>query len=212
MATLLRLSAFGIGQFLIATASWVALNRIAAYSGDTALAGYTIGVRILVFSYLPAWGLSNAVATLVGQNLGAKDPARAERAVWMVMGYNVAFMALVGAVMLACAPWLVRPFTDTPAVAAVAADCLRIFSYGYPVYAIGMVLVQALNGAGATVTPTWINLIAYWLVQIPVAWVLAVTVQLGASGVFWSVLIGESAMTAIALVVFRRGRWKTRKV
>ncbi len=212
MATLLRLSAFGIGQFLVPTASWVGLNRIAAMFGDAAVAGYTVGVRILIFTYLPAWGLSNAVATLVGQSLGAKVPARAERAVWLVMAYNVAFMTAVGLCMLAFPSSLVAIFTDEPAVARVAEACLRVFSYGYPMYALGMVLVQALNGAGDTMTPTGINLIAYWAIQIPIAWFLAVTLAMGAEGVFWSVVVGESAMAAIALSVFRRGRWKTQKV
>jgi putative MATE family efflux protein len=212
MVTLVRLSAFGIGQFLIATASWVGLNRIAAEFGDAAVAGYTVGVRILVFSYLPAWGLSNAVATLVGQNLGAKNPARAERAVWLVMGYNVAFMTAVGALMLLSPGFLVAIFTDKPEVARVAADCLRVFSYGYPIYAVGMVLVQALNGAGDTVTPTWINVIAYWLIQVPTAVLLALYLGWATAGVFWSVVIGESAMALVALLVFRRGRWKTQQV
>ncbi|MEZ5962686.1 MAG: MATE family efflux transporter [Planctomycetota bacterium] len=210
MATLVRLSAFGIGQFLIATASWVVLNAFAARFGDASAAGYTVGVRILVFTYLPAWGLSNAVGTLVGQNLGAKDPARAERATWQVMRYNVAFMSAVGLLMLLIPEFLVAPFSDETEVRAIAAQCLRVFSIGYPMFALGMVLVQALNGAGDTVTPTWINLIAYWLVEIPVAWTLAVDLSWGASGVFWSVVIGESLMAVLALAIFLRGKWKTR--
>ncbi|HLU39900.1 MAG TPA: MATE family efflux transporter, partial [Planctomycetota bacterium] len=212
MLTLLRLSAFGIGQFLIATASWAVLTRIAAAFGDVAVAGYTVGIRILVFTYLPAWGLSNAVATLVGQNLGAGNPARAERATWLVMGYNVAFMTAVGAVMLALPEPIVGLFTEKAAVASVAADCLRVFSYGYPMYAVGMVLVQALNGAGDTATPTWINAVAYWVLEIPIALGLAYSWEMRESGVFWSVVIAESAMAVIALVVFRRGSWKRKKV
>lgn len=212
MATLVRLSAFGIGQFLIATASWVVLNAIAAHFGDNSAAGYTVGVRILVFTYLPAWGFSNAVGTLVGQNLGAGDPARAERAVWKVMRYNVAFMGTVGVLMLLLPEPLVAVFTAEAEVRATAEQCLRVFACGYPMFALGMVLVQAINGAGDTVTPTWINLIAYWAVEIPVAWGLAVGLDLGATGVFWSVVIGESLMAVLALAVFLRGGWRTQRV
>lgn len=212
MAGLVRLSAFGIGQFLIATASWVALNAVVARFGDGSVAGYTVGLRIVIFTYLPAWGLSNAVGTLVGQNLGAKDPERAERAVWQVMRYNAAFMTMMAAAMLLFPGPLVAVFTDQEDVREVAIQCLRIFACGFPMFAIGMVLVQAINGAGDTVTPTAINFVAYWLVEIPVAWWLAVTLGLGAAGVFWSVVIGESLMAILALVVFRRGRWKTRQV
>lgn len=212
MVSLVRLSLFGILQFLIATASWVALNRIAAHFGDHAVAGYTVGIRILVFTYLPAWGLSNAVATLVGQNLGARDPPRAERAVWKVMGYNVVFMTAVGAVMLVFPEPLVAVFSDEESVRSTAAHCLRIFACGYPMFAIGMVLVQAINGAGDTVTPTWINFVAFWIVEIPIAWWLAVETGVGVVGVFWSVVVGESLMALLALWVFRRGGWKTRQV
>jgi len=208
MATLLRLSGFGIFQFLVATASWVLLNAIAARFGDSAAAGYTVGIRILVFTYLPAWGLSNAVATLVGQNLGAGQPARAEAAVWRVMRYNVAFMTAVGVVMLLVPEALVAMFTTKDEVRVVAAQCLRVFSCGYPIFAIGMVLVQAINGAGDTATPMWINVIAYWVVEIPFAWWLAVTAGWGPRGVFWSVIVGESVMALLALVVFWRGGWK----
>ncbi len=216
MFTLLRLSVFGISQFLIATASWVVLNSVAARFGDTAVAGYTVGIRILVFTYLPAWGLANAVATLVGQNLGARDPARAERAVWSAAGYNATFMATVGLVMWLAADPLVGWFSDDPAVCALAADCLRIFSYGYPMYALGMVLVQAFNGAGDTATPTWINLFGYWMVQIPLAYGLALGTPLssglGATGVFWAVVLSESLIAVVAWVWFRRGLWKAREV
>lgn len=212
MLTLLRLSVFGIGQFLIATASWVWLNKIAAWFGEAALAGYTVGVRILVFTYLPAWGLANAVATLVGQNLGAGDPARAERAVWRAALYNALFMSGFGVALWLGAEVYVGWFSDDPAVRQVGVTCLRVFSYGYPMYALGMVMVQAFNGAGDTATPTWINAVGYWAVQIPLAYLLAEPLAFGVEGVFWSVVAAESLIAAIAWAVFRRGAWRERKV
>lgn len=212
MLTLLRLSAGGIGQFLIATSSWVFLNSIVTRFGDAAVAGYAVGLRILLFTYLPAWGLSNAAATLVGQNLGAAQPDRAKRAVYLTSAYNLVFLLGVMVITLLYRHELIAIFTTDPAVAAVGAECLRIFAYGYPMYALGMVLVQALNGAGDTVTPTWINVAAYWMVQVPLAWWLAKHSDLGPGGVFWSVVVGESLMTTLAFVAFRAGRWRRQVV
>jgi len=212
MYRLVRISMGGIGQYLIATASWVALVRIVSPFGDAAVAGYTIGIRILLVSFLPSWGLSNAAATLTGQNLGAGHPDRAEKSVYLTGIFNMIFLGTVMLIMIAIPERLVGIFTEDPEVLRIGADSLRIISYGYVFYAWGMVLVNAFNGAGDTVTPTWINLVAFWMVEIPLAFFLARTAGLGPRGVFWSVAIAESLMTLIAFLVFRRGAWKNRSV
>ena len=212
LRNLSRVSATGMVQFLIPHASWVALVRIIAMSGAEALAGYTIAVRIIVFALLPSWGLSNAAATLVGQNLGAKQPGRAETSVWRTGFYNVVFLASVGVVFVIAPGPILRLFTSDAAVIAHGVECLRIISYGYPFYAFGMVLVQAFNGAGDTVTPTWLNLGAYWLFQIPLAWTLSQPLALGAAGAFWAIPTAESLLTLAALFFFRKGHWKLRKI
>lgn len=209
---LLRLSLGGVVQFLIATASWLGLVRILAVFGSTALAGYTIAIRIIVFAILPSWGLGNAAATLVGQSLGAGKPERAERAVWLTGRYNMYFLTGLGVVFIAFARPLVGFFTDDPGVIAVGATCLRVVSFGYPLYAWGMVIVQAFNGAGDTYTPTWINLCCYWLFQIPLAWSLARATGLEEQGVFIAILAAETVLTGVSILVFRRGRWKHRVV
>jgi putative MATE family efflux protein len=212
MLRLLRLSLGGIGQFLVATASWLGLVRILTPFGSEALAGYTIALRIIVVAILPSWGLGNAAATLVGQNLGAGRPDRAERSVWLTGLCNMAFLAGVALVFVAFAEPLIRLFTEDPEVVAVGAGCLRLISYGYVFYAWGMVVVQALNGAGDTATPTYINLCCYWLFQIPLAWGLARTAGLGPRGVFLAITIAESLIALVGVLYFRRGRWKTRVV
>jgi putative MATE family efflux protein len=209
---ILRLSAGTVGQFLIATSSWVFLMRIVAPFGEAALAGYTIAIRIVMFAFMPAWGLSNAAATLVGQNLGAKRPDRAERAVWLTGVYTMGFLALVTVVFLALAPQIVAIFTLDAEVARVGVSALRILSYGYIFYAWGMATVQGFNGAGDTRTPTWIHFIAFWMVEIPLAWTLARPLEMGPPGVFWAVCIAESLLAAIAVAMFRRGRWKHTQV
>lgn len=209
---LLRVSVGGILQFLIATASWVALVRILALFGSTALAGYTIALRIVIFVFLPAWGLSNAAATLVGQNLGAGRPERAEKSAWLTAIYNTVFLTGLGVVFLLFADPLVAVFTPDPAVRAVGARCLRIISLGYPFYAWGMVMVQAFNGAGDTNTPTVINFFCYWLFQIPLAYGLAHMTGLEETGVFVAVAVAESVLAVVGVLVFRRGGWKSRQV
>jgi len=212
MARLIRVSFGGVLQFLVETASFVGLVRIVAFFGSTALAGYTIGVRIIVFAFLPAWGLSNAAATLVGQNLGARKPDRAERSVWLTGVYNMMFLGAVSIVFIVLAEPLVRLFSSDEGVVAIGVDCLRIISYGYIFFAWGMVTVQSFNGAGDTMTPTWINLFCFWVCQIPLAYYLARTIDMGPRGVFWAIAICYSISAVIGILLFRLGRWKTREV
>ena len=212
LARLLRVSLGGVLQFLIATSSWIVLMRIVAPYGSAAIAGYTIGLRLLELTFLPAWGLGSAAATLVGQSLGAGKPKRAERAVWRAAKYNVVFLVSVAVVFISFPEPIARLFTTDPVILKFGTDCLRIIAYGYGFYPIGMVLTQALNGAGDTETPTLINLVCFWLVQIPLALVLAENLELGPQGVFISVAVAESLVAVIAVVLFRRGRWKQRVV
>lgn len=212
MLRLVRVSFGGILQFLIATSSYLLLMRIVARYGSSAVAGFTIGIRIFAFTFLPAWGLGNAAATLVGQNLGAGDPERAERSVWRAAKYNTVFLLGVAVVFVLFADLLVGFFSSDPVVLAYGADCLRIVSYGYGLYAIGMVVTQAFNGAGDTDTPTWINFFCFWMLQIPLAYVLAEPMGYGPRGVFAAVTIAESILAVVAVIVFRRGHWKLKIV
>jgi putative MATE family efflux protein len=209
---LMRVSAGGVLQMLVATASYIGLIRILATFGSTVLAGYVIAIRVVIFIILPSWGLANAAATLVGQNLGAGQPERAERAVWITGVWNMAFMAAVTVLFVSFAGPIVRIFTSEPATAVVGESALRIISYGYVMYAWGMVVLQAFNGAGDTWTPTGVNLVAFWLVQIPLAWTLAHVVGLGHQGVYWAIAISYSLSALIGLLLFRRGRWKLKEV
>ena len=211
MKRLVRTGANGMFQYLVATASWLALVRLVARFGADALAGYTIAIRIIVFAILPSWGMSNAAATLVGQNLGAQRPDRAEQAVWRTGFYNMAFLGCVAIVFITFARPIVMQFTSEPAVQTVAADCLRFVSYGYVFYAWGMVMVQAFNGAGDTATPTLINIGCYWLWQIPLAYVLSNT-AMGPRGIFLAIVISESTLAVVGMLAFRRGGWKNQKV
>jgi putative MATE family efflux protein len=209
---LLRLSWGGIGQYLVATASWIGLIRILAVFGSNVLAGYVIAIRVIVFAILPAWGLSNAAATLVGQNLGASQPDRAERSVWITGWYNMAFLGGVAIVFITLARQIVAIFTSDPAIVGNAVSCFRIISYGYVFYAWEMVMVQAFNGAGDTWTPTRLNFACFWLFQIPVAWVLARTLGVGPNGVYWAIALSYSLAAVVAIVLFQRGSWKSTEV
>lgn len=208
MLRLLRISLIGIVQTLIGTASWLGLIRILSGFGSAAIAGYTIGIRIIVFAILPSWGMSNAAATLVGQNLGAQKPDRAERSVWLAGFYNMIFLGVLGVFFVIFARPLVELFTNDPTIIPFAADCLRLVSCGFLFYAYGMVITQAFNGAGDTLTPTIINLFCFWLWEIPMAYALAWPLGLGPRGIFLAITTAFSALAVIAVVVFRRGRWK----
>ena len=204
----LVISAGGIGQFLITTASWVALMRIVAYYGSAPIAAYTIALRMIEFAILPAWGLGNAAATLVGQNLGANLPDRAERSAWLAAKYNAVFMAVVGGLMLLMAPRITALFSSDPEVLRYGTSCLRIMGIGFPMYAVGMIMTQALNGAGDTASPSALNFLSFWIVQIPLALWLARGFEFGPNGIFIAEVIAESLLTLLSIVVFRRGRWK----
>lgn len=208
IARMLRISAGGIGQFLIATASWVVLMRIVALHGSGPIAAYTIALRLVEFAFLPAWGLGNAAATLVGQNLGAGQPERATESAWHAARFNAAFMTGVGIFMLAFAPWIAALFSDDPVVLQYATSCLRILGVGYPMYAVGMIMIQALNGAGDTATPSLLNFICFWLLQIPLAYWLATMTDLGPNGVFIAIVVSESLLTVLGVMTFRSGRWQ----
>ncbi len=209
---MLRIAVNGMFQYLVATASWLALVRLMARFGTAALAGNTIAIRIIIFAILPSWGMSNAAATLVGQNLGAKRPDRAERSVWQTGLYNMLFLGSVALVFIFFDKTIVGFFSNDPAVIDIGATGLRIMSYGYVFYAWGMVIVQSFNGAGDTATPTLINLFCYWMLQIPLAYVLSTRTDLGPRGIFMAIPIAESGLAVISLLAFRRGRWKNQKV
>lgn len=209
---LLGVSAGGIGQMFIATASYIGLIRILATFGSVVLAGYVIAIRVVIFIILPAWGVANAAATLVGQNLGARKPDRAERAVWITGLWNMAFMALVTVLFVLFAEHIVGVFTSEPETLAVGTAALRIISYGYIFYAWGMVMLQAFNGAGDTLTPTGVNFVSFWLIQIPLAWWLATATDLGHHGVYWAIAIAYSLSAVFGMILFRRGKWKEKEV
>src|SRR5436309_237257 len=212
MKTLLRLSGTGTFQVFVSMASWIGLTRINASFGTDALAGFQIAIRIILFALLPSWGLANAAATMVGQALGAGKPERGEEAVWRAAFYNVVFLGAAGLIFVIFANPIAHLFTSDPAVAEIAADCLRIISYGYLFYAYGMVLTNSFNGAGDTWTPTWLNLFCFWLWEIPLAWFLARHFNLGPQGVAWAVTIAFSTLAVASAVLFRRGRWKLKAV
>ena len=212
MRRLLRISLPGMLQYIIGTASWLGLFRILAEFGSSVLAGYTIAIRIVVFALLPSWGMGNAAATLVGQNLGARKPDRAERSVWIAAFSNMVFLGVVSVFMIVFARPLIQFFSDDAAVIKNGVDTLRIVSYTYVFFAFGMVTVQAFNGAGDTTTPTWIRFLSAWVIEIPLAYVLAVPLGMGAKGVFWAIAIAQTTLALIATFAFKRGRWKEKMI
>ncbi len=209
---LLRVSLTGILQFAIAHTSWIGLVRIVSIFGAAALAGYTIAIRVVIFAILPSWGLSNAAATLVGQNLGAKQPERAEAAVWRTGLYNMLFLGSLGVFFVLLAEPVIRLFTHDPAVVPLGVSCLRIVSYGNIGYAYAMVMLQAFNGAGDTVTPTIVNFFGFWLLEIPLAYWLAIPLNLRSNGAFYAIVIAEASIALASAILFRRGRWKSQRI
>jgi Na+-driven multidrug efflux pump len=207
-----RLSGTGLLQVLLQTTSWIGLVRVISLFGSSALAGYTIGIRTILFALLPSWGLGNAAATMVGQALGAGKPERAEKAVWTAGFYNVIFLGIVGVVFMIFAPAIVAIYTSDAEVAMHGVNCLRIVASGYVFYAYGMVLTQSFNGAGDTWTPTWINFGCFWLWEIPLAWFLALQLGMGPRGVYIAITVAFSTVAVVSALLFRRGHWKLQRV
>jgi putative MATE family efflux protein len=212
MLRLLILSFGSIGQNLIGTTSWIALVRIISIFGSEVVAGYTIAMRIIGFTILPSWGISNASSTLVGQNLGAKKPDRAEKAVWVTGWINMILLGIIGLILVLFPEFFIRMFISNENVIKSGVLGLRIISIGFIAYGLGMVLVNSFNGAGDTSTPLKINIFAFWMVEIPLAYILAIKAGMNEEGVFISIVVAESLMTFIAWLVFRRGKWKLKEV
>lgn len=212
ISTLVKVSAGGTGQFLIGSASWIFLMRIMSDFGSDAQAGYVIAIRIIVFAILPAWGMANAAATLVGQNLGAGQPDRAEKSVWRASFFNMLFMGLVTVLSFTLAEPLLGFFTDEQQTLKNGVRCLQIVSLGYIFYSYGMVVSQSFNGAGDTRTPIYISLVGFWVFQIPLAYFLANTLKTGPVGLYWAIAIAESLMAVASILIFRQGRWKSVKI
>jgi putative MATE family efflux protein len=209
---ILKLSIGSTLQMLIATTSWIFLVRIIAKYGSDVVAGYTIGIRVIIFALLPSFGISNAAATLVGQNLGAKKPDRAERSVWFTSRVNFIFLGMLGATMIMFAEPIIMIFDDSEAIVRSGVLCLRIISYGFLFYGVGMVLIQSFNGAGDTVTPAYINLVCFWMIEIPLAYFLATRIGWKEEGVYYAIIIAETLMTITAAILFKRGKWKLKEV
>lgn len=212
MLRIIKLSLGGIFQNIVATSSWIFLMRIIADFGSSVVAGYTIAIRILIFVLLPSWGLSNAASTLVGQSLGARNPARAQKAAWNIGIINAALLGLIGFIFILWPEYFLRIFIDENAVIVSGAHALKIISYGFASYALSMVMVQALNGAGDTFTPMYINIFCFWLIEIPLAALLAYKYNMNEFGVYWAIFIAETLIAILALLVFLRGKWKTKNV
>ncbi|CAL2101547.1 MATE family efflux transporter [Tenacibaculum sp. 190130A14a] len=212
MINLIKTSLGGIGQFIIGTVSWLFLMRIVANFGSEVLAGYTIAIRIMMFTLMPAWGMSNAAATLVGQNLGAQQPDRAEKSVWITSRLCAYFMGAVSLIYIFFAPTFLSWFSDNSALVENGSLCLQIIAAGYIAYAYGMVITQSFNGAGDTFTPTLINFVCFWLFQLPIAYISAIVLEFGPQGVFWSITLAEVLIAVMGVWLFKKGKWKSVKV
>ncbi len=212
MVNLIKVSLGGIGQFIIGTSSWVFLMRIMSEFGSEVLAGYTIAIRIMMFTLMPAWGMSNAAATLVGQNLGAKKPERAEKSVWITSKYCAYFMGSVSLVYIFFAPTFLGWFSENTLVVENGALCLQIIAAGYIAYAYGMVVIQSFNGSGDTKTPTYVNFVCFWLFQLPFAYIMAITLDFGPVGVFTAITLAEVLIAIVGVWLFKKGKWKTVQV
>lgn len=212
MLTVIRTSLGGIGQMIVAMTAWIFLMRILADIGSDAVAAATITIRVMMFTMMPAWGLSNAAATLVGQNLGAAQPARAESSVWKIGVYTMCYLIVISIAFYTAHDRILGVFTDDPKVISIGAEWMVILSYSYFVYGWWMVSVQAFNGAGDTRTPMYINIAFFWLLQIPLAWLLALRADWGHAGVFWAAFISETSVGLFTLWLFSRGRWKLSQV
>lgn len=212
MVNLIKVSLGGIGQFIIGTSSWVFLMRIMSEFGSEVLAGYTIAIRIMMFTLMPAWGMSNAAATLVGQNLGAKKPERAEKSVWITSKYCAYFMGSVSLVYIFFAPTFLGWFSENTLVVENGALCLQIIAAGYIAYAYGMVVIQSFNGSGDTKTPTYVNFVCFWLFQLPFAYIMAITLDFGPVGVFTAITLAEVLIAIVGIWLFKKGKWKTVQV
>jgi putative MATE family efflux protein len=209
---IVKISAGGAGQFIIQSASWVFLIRILSGFGSEVVAGYTIAIRILVFTILPSWGLANAASTLVGQNLGAGHPERANISAWRAGFFNMAFLGIVAVLFFIFAQPVVEIFNDNPVAIATGVECLKIMCAGYIFFGFGMVMTQAINGTGDTLTPTILNIICFWLLEIPLAYYFAKILDWQQTGVFWAIVIAESILTVLAIIYFKTGRWKNNKL
>lgn len=212
MLQLLRLSVGGTFQYLVGASSWIFLVRMNASFGSAAIAGYTLALRVIMFALLPSWGMASAAATLVGQNLGAGKPDRAEHSVWRAGFYNMIFLGIVAITFVSFARQIVEIFTTDPSIVPMASSTLRIVAYGYIFYAWGMVISQSFNGAGDTMTPTVLNLICFWAWQIPLAWFLAFRTGMGPDGIFTAIAVAQSTLAVASVVAFRRGTWKTQRI
>ena len=212
MRSIVSISGTATFQNFVGTASYMGLVRIISAFGSAAIAGNTIGIRIFLFALLPSWGVSNAAVTLVGQNLGAGHPQRAEESAWKICVYNTVCLVSIGVVFMAFAPLIVSAFTDDREVAGYAISCLRIVSTGFLFYGYGMALTAAFNGAGDTRTPTLINVVSLWLLEVPLAWVLAHPLGFGPSGAFIALSVGFSTMCFLSVWIFRQGHWKTQRI